>query len=182
MINETEDQFVELNPVIGFYLLNFLDGTDASNFLEVVNETSQFWGIAPTSDRFFLKLTKTFCGRQRILVPKELYEYYLHECEVVDYKLVLSSGSASSSIQPIQRLFVHPFFSMEGFGKLCRAYRTPLFKFYSRLLPFNTDLYSADFGLIDFDLYCRTIGSERDLNDYEKTFFKGKKPKMSFSA
>ncbi|CAF3628440.1 unnamed protein product [Rotaria socialis] len=162
----------ELNPDIGLHLVNFLNGIDASNFLEVVNNCSQFLSIATASDRLFIEIMKKFDGRTRILLPAEIYGNYLQDCEILDDKLVPFENHNPSVIQPVQRLFVHPCFSVEGFGVLCKAYRTPLFQYYSRILPFNTDLYCADFGLIDYQLYNETISSERDLNVYEKKFFK----------
>ncbi|CAF2240609.1 unnamed protein product [Rotaria magnacalcarata] len=162
----------ELNPDIGLHLVNFLNGIDASNFLEVVNNCSQFLSIATASDRLFIEIMKKFDGRARILLPAEIYGNYLQDCEILDDKLVPFENHNPSVIQPVQRLFVHPCFSVEGFGVLCKAYRTPLFQYYSRILPFNTDLYCADFGLIDYQLYNETISSERDLNVYEKKFFK----------
>ncbi|CAF2057501.1 unnamed protein product, partial [Rotaria magnacalcarata] len=163
----------QLNPVVGCHLLCFLDGLDASNFLEVVNNTNQFYSIAPTSDQIFRQLMQMFCCKQRVLVPRELYEFYSDDFEVMDDRLVVSYGDFDTSlIRSIQRVFVHPCFSIEGFGKLCKAYRTAAFQCYSRLIPFNTDFYCADFGLIDYELYHQTIGLERDLNTYENKFFK----------
>ncbi|CAM2728350.1 unnamed protein product [Rotaria socialis] len=166
-------EVVQLNPVVGCHLLCFLDGLDASNFLEVVNNTNQFYSIAPTSDQIFRQLMQMFCCKQRVLVPRELYEFYSDDFEVMDDRLVVSYGDFDTSlIRPIQRVFVHPCFSIEGFGKLCKVYRTAAFQCYSRLIPFNTDFYCADFGLIDYELYHQTIGVERDLNTYENNFFK----------
>ncbi|CAF1686492.1 unnamed protein product, partial [Rotaria magnacalcarata] len=119
-------------------------------------------------------------GPERISLPAETYENYLQDCEILDDKLVPFENHNPSLIQPVQRLFVHQCFSIEGFGALCKAYRTPLFQCYSRILPFNTDLYCADFGLIDYQLYNETINSERDLNVYEKNFFKSKTSSMLF--
>ncbi|CAF3044652.1 unnamed protein product [Rotaria socialis] len=166
-------EVVQLNPVVGCHLLCFLDGLDASNFLEVVNNTNQFYSIAPTSDQIFRQLMQMFCCKQRVLVPRELYEFYSDDFEVMDDRLVVSYGDFDTSlIRPIQRVFVHPCFSIEGFGKLCKVYRTAAFQCYSRLIPFNTDFYCADFCLIDYELYHQTIGVERDLNTYENKFFK----------
>ncbi|CAF3560015.1 unnamed protein product [Rotaria socialis] len=162
----------ELNPDIGLHLVNFLNGTDASKFLEVVNNCSQFVSIGTASDRLFVEIMKKSDGRARILLPAEIYGNYLQDCEILDDKLVPFENQNPSVIQPAQRLFVHSCFSTKGLGALCKAYRTPLFQCYSRVLPFNTDLYCADFRLIDYQLYNETISSERDLNVYENKFFK----------
>ncbi|CAF4571243.1 unnamed protein product [Rotaria magnacalcarata] len=164
----------ELNPDIGLHLVNFLNGTDASKFLEVVNNCSQFVSIGTASDRLFVEIMKKSDGRARILLPAEIYGNYLQDCEILDDKLVPFENHNPSVIQPAQRLFVHSCFSTKGLSALCKAYRTPLFQCYSRILPFNTDLYCADFGLIDYQLYNETISSERDLNVYENKFFKSK--------
>ena len=179
---ETGNKVVQLNQDIGYYLLNFLDGVDACNFLEVVNQSSQFRSIATTSDHTFRALITMFWGHHRILLSRETYGKYLHDCKVVDDKLVFIENRNSSFIQPLQRLFVYRCFSIEGFNKLCKAYRTSLFQCYSRLLPFNTDLYSADFGLLDYELYNETIGLKRDLNDYERKLFRSKKYGTFFFA
>ncbi|CAF4773944.1 unnamed protein product, partial [Rotaria magnacalcarata] len=164
----------ELNPDIGLHLVNFLNGTDASKFLEVVNNCSQFVSIGTASDRLFVEIMKKSDGRARILLPAKIYGNYLQDCEILDDKLVPFENHNPSVIQPAQRLFVHSCFSTKGLSALCKAYRTPLFQCYSRILPFNTDLYCADFGLIDYQLYNETISSERDLNVYENKFFKSK--------
>ncbi len=177
----TENKVVQLNRDIGYYLLNFLDGTDACNFLEVVNKTNQFWSIATISDQIFRKLMKEIVrARQRILLPEETFKNYLYDCEVIDDKLVLLENCDSSFIQPCQRLFVHSCFNIEGFGKLCKAYQTLMFQCYSRLLPFNTNLYCSDFGLIDYELYRTTISLERDLNNHEPKLFKSKGSKINW--
>lgn len=164
----------ELNIDIGFHLLKFLYGTDMSNFLEVVNNCRQFLSIATASDRMFVEIMKKNHGEGRILIAPEMYQSYLDDCEVIDSRLVPLNNRNLSVIQPVQRLFLYACFSIEGFGALCRAYRTPLFHCYSRLLPFNTDLYYADFGLVDYELYAKTVSAIRDLNSYEKLIFKSK--------
>ena len=121
---ETGNKVVQLNQDIGYDLLNFLYGVDACNFLEVVNKSNQFRSIATKSDHTFRALITMFWGHQRILLSRETYEKYLHDCQVVDDKLVLIENPNSSFIQPIQRLFAYQCFSVEGFAKLCKAYRT----------------------------------------------------------
>jgi hypothetical protein len=171
---EFENEVVQLNSYIGYYLLQLLDGTDATNFLEVADKSNQFGSIVPVSDHAFIKLMKTFDNNHRIDIPREMYEKYLHECEVIDSRLVPFNRIILSSRQPKQRLFMHPCFSIEGFKKLRKTYQTPFFQCYSRLLSFNTDFDSSDYGLIDYELYGRTLGSSRDLNDHEIKFFKRK--------
>ena len=174
-MTEIGNKIVQLNRDVGCHLVNFLEGIDAANFLEAVNNSEQFNSIATTSDLVFRQLmNEIFRHSQRVELPRTLYECYLEDCEVIDGKLVWSERQNSSFIQPRQRLFVHSCFTINGFGLLCRAYRTSLFQCYSRLLPFNTDLYYADFGLLDYELYNRTITLERDLNDYEQKLFKSK--------
>ncbi|CAF4679326.1 unnamed protein product [Rotaria socialis] len=153
-MTDCDMEIPELNADIGLNLVNFLNGTDTSNFLEVVNNCSQFLSIATATDRMLVEIMKKFRGPERILLPAETYENYLQDCEILDDKLVPFENHNPSIIQPVQ------------------LYRTPLFQCYSRILPFNTDLYCADFGLIDYQLYNETISSERDLNVYEKKFFK----------
>ena len=164
----------ELNINVGFHLLKFLDGTDASNFLEVANGSSQFSSIVTTSDAMFQEIMETFRDQSRVLLDSKLYGHYLQDCEVLDDKLVPFVNRNPGFTQPVQRLFVHPCFCIEGFSALCKAYRTPLFQYYCRILSFNTDLYCADFGLVDYELYCETVSVERDLNVYEKKFLKSK--------
>lgn len=175
-MNATANDVVELNRDIGYHLMNYLEGIDAANFLEAVNNSSQFRSIATTSDHVFQKLIgRIFRSRQRVILPRRAFECYLNECEVVDDKLVPLEEHYAPCIQPIQRVFVYACFSTEGFGLLCQAYRTSLFQCYSRLIPFNTDFYCADFGLLDYEIYIRTIGQKRNLNDHEKTYFQSKK-------
>ena len=173
-MTETEKKIVKLNPDIGYHLLAFLNGTDVCNFVEVASKDDQFWSIPITSDQVFYNLMKMLGNDQRLLLDREMYESYLDDCEVVDDKLVLIEKDDYPFTHPIQRLFIYPCFSVEGFGKLCKAYRTSIFQCYSRLLSFNSDLYSADFGLLNYELYSETISSPRDLNDHERNLFKSK--------
>jgi hypothetical protein len=170
----SKDTVVELNQVVGCHLLTFLDGLDAANFIEAVNDSKQFWSIAKTLDHHFIELIKTFCGHQRIILPRALFESYADDCEIDDEQLIVVSRCYSSVIEPSERLYIHPCFSIEGFSKLCEVYRTSLFKCYSRLLPFNTIWYNADFGLLNYESYAHTVGSGRMLNDHEKNLFNGK--------
>lgn len=175
-----EKKIVQLNPDVGCHLVNFLEGLDASNFLETVSTSDQFYSIATTSDQVFRRLiNETFRHGQKVALSRTLYEHHLDYCEIVDDKLVLSAKLDSPLMQPRQRLFIHSCFTVEGFGLLCRAYRTSLFQCYSRLLPFNTDFYYADFGLLDYELYNRTITLERHLSDYEHKLFKSKRLKLN---
>ncbi|CAM2727709.1 unnamed protein product [Rotaria socialis] len=130
-MTDCDMEIPELNADIGLHLVNFLNGTDTSNFLEVVNNCSQFLSIATATDRMFVEIMKKFRGPKRILLPAEAYENYLQDCKIVDDKLVPFENHNPSIIQPVQRLFVHQCFSIEGFGALCKAYRTSLFQCYS---------------------------------------------------
>jgi hypothetical protein len=170
----TENTVVELNQDVGCYLLRFIDGIDAVNFIEAVNDTQQFWSIAKTSNHHFIEMIKVFYGHQRILLPRALFEDFTNEYEIDDEQLIVVSKRYSDVIEPSERLYIHPCFSTEGFNKLCKVYKTFLFSCYSRLLPLNTVYYNADFGLLDYEWYGHTIGSERMLNDHEKNLFKGK--------
>lgn len=179
-MTETGEKIVLLNSVVGCHLLDFLHGIDAANFLETVNTSDQFHSIATTSDHTFRQLIKqTFRNVRRIVAPRVSYERYLDCCEIIDDKLAWLKDQDSPYTEPRQRLFIHSCFSVEGFGVLCKAYRTPLFQCYSRLLPFNTEFYCADFGLLDYELFNRTIILERDLNDYEQQLFKSKRLESS---
>ncbi len=171
---ELNAKVVEVIANVGYHLLNFLDGVDAANYLEVVRTDLQLRSLAIVTDYEFLEILKMFNHHQPIIVPEEMYQHYLHECDVVDFRLVPFKKRDLSLRQPIQRLFVHPCFSIDGFNKLSKTYRTPIFQCYSRLLSFNTDFYCSDYGLIDYELYAQTIGSNRDLNDHEKKFLKRK--------
>jgi len=172
----TENTVVELNQDVGCYLLRFIDGIDAINFIEAVNDSRQFRSIAKTSDYHFIQMIKVFCGHSRILLPRAPFEDFTNEYEIDDEQLILLSKRYSDTIEPSIRLYIHPCFSTEGFTKLCEVYQTSLFSCYSRLLPLNTVCYNynADFGLLDYEWYGHTIGAERLLNDYEKTLFRGK--------
>lgn len=179
-MTEVGKKTVQLNPDVGLRLLNFLEGTDASNFLETVNNSDQFYSIATTFDKVFRRLmNETFRHGRRVPLPRMSYEHHMDHSEIVDDKLVLSAKLDSPLMQPRQRLFVHSCFTVEGFGLLCRAYRTSLFQCYCRLVPFNTDFYYANFGLLDYELYNRTITLARDLNDYEQKLFKSKILKLN---
>lgn len=173
----TENKIVELNPDTGYYLLKFIDGVDAVNFIEAVNDSQQFWSIAKTSDHHFIEMIKAFRGQPRILLPHTLFEDFSNEYEIDHEELIIVSRRYSGTIQPSERLYIHPCFSTEGFTKLCEVYKTSLFNCYSRLLPLNTVgyNYSADFGLLDYEYYGHTIGSERILNDHERNLFKCKR-------
>jgi hypothetical protein len=148
----TEDACVPLNQVIGRHLLTFLYGTDAINFVEAVNDSVH----------------------ARICLPHRLFGCYLDDCDINEDKLALVTNRYSTKIQPGIRLIVHPCFSVDGFRKLAKLYKTPLFECYSRLLPLNTVTYSADFGLLNYLLYSRMIGSGRILNDHENKLFQCK--------
>ena len=165
---------VELNQDVGHHLLTFLAGTDATNFIEAVNSSKQFWSIAKTTDYHFIEITKSFYGHPRIsLSPYEVLGDFTNEYNIDDEQLVGTSRYYSNVIEPSVRLYIHPCFSVEGFEKLCQAHKSSLFQCYCRLIPLNTVSYSADFGLIDYKWYGHTMGSERPLNRHEKQLFKG---------
>ncbi|CAF4890471.1 unnamed protein product [Rotaria socialis] len=168
----SKNTVVELNEVVGCHLLKFLNGIDATNFIEAVDSTKQFGSIAKTLDHHFIRLISLFCDYQRILLPRASFECFMGESEIDDERLVVGSTRYSSVIQPSERLYIHPCFGLEGFSKLCEVYQTSLFKCYCRLLPLNTVWYYADFGLLDYEWYCHTVGLERILNEYEKKLFK----------
>ena len=172
----TEKMVVELNQVIGYYLLRFIDGMDAINFIEAVNDSQQFWSIAKTSDHHFIEMIKMFCGHQRIRLPRALFEDFTNKYEFDDEQYIVTSKRYSDVIEPLERPYIHPCFSIEGFIKMCEVYKTSLFNCYSRLLSLNTVChnYNADFGLLDYEWYGHTIGSDRALNDHENNLFKGK--------
>ena len=165
---------VDLNAVVGYHILKFLDGIDASNFIEAVECSEQFGSIAKTSDYHFIRLISLFCNYPRILLPRALFECFTGESDIDDERLIVVSIRYSSFIQPSERLFIHPCFSLDGFSKLCKVYKSPFFECHCRLLPLNTVWYHADFGLLDYEWYGRTVGLERILNDHEKELFKGK--------
>ncbi|CAF1446029.1 unnamed protein product [Adineta ricciae] len=168
----SRNTIVELNQDIGCYLLRFIDGLDAITFIEAVNNTNQFWSIAKTLDHHFIELIKGFCDHQRILLPRALFESFTEDYEIDDARLRLVPKHYSDVIEPSERLYIYPAFSTGGFAKLCEVYKTSLFECYSRLVPLNNVWYSADFGLLNYELYIHTIGSERLLNDHEKKLFK----------
>lgn len=170
----TENTIVELNQLIGCHILSFLDEIDATNFIEAVNESTQFRSIAKTSDYHFIELIKIFCGHQRIILPRTMFENNIDDCQIDNEQLIMFSTRYSSVIQPSERLYIHPCFSIEGFSKLCEVYQTFLFRCYCRLLPFNTFGYDADFGLLNYDSYGHTIGAKRLLNDHERNLFRSK--------
>lgn len=165
---------VELNRDVGHHLLTYLAGTDATNFIEAVNSSKQFWSIAKASDYHFIQIIKLFCGHPRIpLLSYEVLGDFTNEYKIDDEQLVATSGRYSDVIEPSVRLYIHPCFSVDGFEKLCQAHKTSLFQCYCRLLPLNTVCYNADFGLVDYQWYGQTIGEERVLNRHEKELFKG---------
>lgn len=170
---------VELNHDVGRYLLKFLDGIDAVNFIDSVNESRQFWSIAKTSDHHFIHVVRLWHTHKKILLPRALFQGFTNEYKIDDEQLITVSMRYSDVIEPSERLYIHSYFSIEGFRKLCKFYKTPLFKCYSRLLPLNTvcHSYPADFGLLDYEWYCHTVGSERILNIYETQLFKGNRRK-----
>ena len=141
-----------------------------------MNNTRQFGSIVKTSGYHFIQIIKIFSGHPRILLPRELVEDFGNECEIDDKQLIIAVKRYSDKIEPSRRIYIHPCFSTEGFTKLCEVYNSSLFHCYSRLLPLNTVCpnYYADFGLLDYEWYGRTIGAERMLNDYENNLFKGK--------
>jgi len=172
----SKNTVVQLNGVVGCHLLKFLDGIDATNFIEAVDNSEQFGSIAKTFDYHFIRLISVFCDYRRILLPRALFESFMVESEIDDERLVVVSTRYSSFIRPSERLYIHPCFSLEGFSKLCEVYKTSLFKCYCRLLPLNTVCYNynADFGLLDYEWYGHTVGRKRILNDHENKLFKGR--------
>lgn len=164
---------VRLNQVIGRHVLKFLDGVDAANFIEAVDRSEEFGPIAETSDHHFVRLINFFSDCEKILLPRVLFYDFMGDNEIDEQQLIVVPARYSSTIQPFERLYIHPYFGLECFSKLCEAYQTSLFKCYCRLLPFNTTCYHADFGLLDYEWYGHTVGMKRLLNDHEKTLFKG---------
>ena len=86
-----QNRTVELNQVIGSHLLSFLEGIDATNFIEAVNDSRQFWCIAKTLDQHFIKLISTFEGRQRILLPRAVFGSYIGPLEIDEENLIAFS-------------------------------------------------------------------------------------------
>ena len=169
-----DNTIVELNQDVGYCILTFLDGLDAISFTEAVENSEQFCSIAKILDRHFIKLMEAFRGHQRVLLlPSAIPSYFTDEYEIVDGRLIQIQNRYSAAEHPPERLYVHPCFSTEGFTKLCQVYRTPLFQCYSRLLSLNSVSYNADFGLLNYEWYSHTLGSERILNDHEKKLFRG---------
>ncbi|CAF1507444.1 unnamed protein product [Adineta ricciae] len=169
---EPKNKLVKVIVDAGYHLLNYLGGVDATNYLEIVRTDLQICSLAIVSDHEFFEILKTFNHDQPFTVPEEMYQCYLHENNIIDFRLVPVHPCDLLLKQPIQRLYVHSSFTAEAFEKLSKTYRTSIFQCYSRLLSFNTDFYSANYGLLDYELYAETVGSNRDLNDYEKRFFK----------
>ena len=178
----SKNTVVRLNAVVGCHLLKFLDGIDATNFIEAVDNSKQFGSIAKTFDYHFIKLISVFYSYPRILLPRALFECFTGESEVDDKRLIVISTRYSSFIQPTERLHIYPCFSLDGFSQLCEMYQTSFFKCYCRLLPLNTVWYDADFGLLDYEWYGQTVGQQRILNDHEKKLFKGKTSGMKHAS
>lgn len=170
----TENMLVKLNHVVGCHLLTFLDGIDAINFIEAVNDSEQFLLIAKTVDYHFIEAITNFCRRQPISLSVAPFEHNLMEDEISDEQFPNVSRRYSCFIKPLERPYVHPCFAVEGLVKLCPLYQTSLFKCYSRLIPYNNAQYDATFDLLNYELYIHSIGSRRILNDHEKKLFHGK--------
>jgi hypothetical protein len=171
----SKNTIIRCDEVVGCRLLKYLDGLDAINFIEAVDSSEQFGSIAKAFDHHFIRLISVFCNYKRIILPHTLWQCFIDDTEIDEEQLVVVSTRYSSFIQPSERLYIYPCFSLEGFSKLCEAYRTSLFKCYSRLLPLNTVCYYADFGLLDYEWYSQTVGLRRVLSSHEKKLFKGKK-------
>ena len=168
------NKIIQCGEYIGYRLLKFLDGVDAINFIEAVDSSEQFGSIAQVFDDHFITLISRFCNYQRIRLPDIVWHYYRDVGEIDEENFCVIPVRYSFFIQPSERLYIHPCFSLEGFLKLCEMYKTPLFKCYSRLLSLNSVYYNADFGLLDYEWYSQTIGLKRTLNDHEKNLFKSK--------
>ncbi|CAM4961897.1 unnamed protein product [Rotaria socialis] len=154
-MTDCDMEIPELNADIGLHLVNFLNGTDTSNFLEVVNNCSQFLSIETATDRMFVEIMKKFRGPKRILLPAEAYENYLQDCKIVDDKLVPFENHNPSIIQPVQRL---TYFTKENneFGPISNA-------FVNNIDDFRYNLATRFFSLqwletIDFSKFA-TVGS-----------------------
>jgi hypothetical protein len=113
-----QNRAVELNQVVGSHLLSFLEEVDATNFIEAVNNSRQFWCIAKSLDQHFIKLINTFLGQQRILLPRALFESYTGELQIDEENLIVFSKRYSWVRQPCERLYIHPSFSFQGFASL----------------------------------------------------------------
>lgn len=156
----TKNTVIELNQVVECHLLTFLDGIDVTNFIETVNDSRQFRSIAKTSDYHLIEFITVFCGRRRIILPRATFKSDIDDCQIDYERLIILSTRYSSVIKPSERSYIHPCFSIEGFSKLCEVYKTFFFKYYARLLPLNTLGYDADFGLLNYESYGHTTGSE----------------------
>jgi hypothetical protein len=172
------NKIIQYGEIVRYHLLRFLDGVDAINFIEAIDSSEQFGSVAKVFDHHFITLISTFCNYQRIRLPDIVWDYYRDVGEIDEKNFCVIPERYSCFIQPSERLYIHPCFSLEGFFELCEVYKTPLFKCYSRLLPLNSVSYNADFGLVDYEWYSQTVGLKRALNDHEKSLFKSKIFKM----
>ncbi|CAF0877870.1 unnamed protein product [Adineta ricciae] len=166
------NKIIQCGEFVAYNLLRFLDGVDAINFIEAVDSSEQFGSIAEVFDHRFIILISTFCNHQRIRLPDIVWHYYRDVGEIDEENFCVIPERYSFFIQPSERLYIHPCFSLEGFLKLCEVYQTPLFKCYSRLLSWNSVYYNAGFALLDYEWYSQTVGSKRTLNGHEKSLFK----------
>ena len=170
----SKEPIVPLNQVIGHHLLSFLEGIDAVNFLAAVDDSEQFGSTAQTSDYAFLQSIKVFRGHGKLFLCRALFEIYQDNYDLDENRWVLVPKHYSPFMQPRVRLFVHPCFSVDGFRILTKCYKTPLFECYCRLLSFNTAIYGADFGLLNYESHIHTALPARTLNNHENKLFKSK--------
>ncbi|CAF1071091.1 unnamed protein product [Adineta ricciae] len=162
---------MSLNHVTANRLLTFINGVDVINFIEAMNISKVLCSLAPTSDRAFRESIKRLSGHKRILIDRTNFNRYEGDYDFDENKLVLVSKRYSDVAQPEFRLFIHPCFSIDAFRQLAKFYNAALFKCFVRLLPLNTKQYCADFGLVSFISFNRTISLGRMLNEHEKKLF-----------
>ncbi|CAF0919486.1 unnamed protein product [Adineta ricciae] len=171
----SKNTIVRCDEVVGGRLLKFLDALDTISFIEAVDGSELFGSIAELPDHHFIRLIRTFTNYERIMLPHTLWDYCRNNSEIDEERLCIVPTRYSFFTQPSERLYIHACFGLEGFSKLCEAYRTSLFQCYCRLLPLNTAYYNADFGLLDYEWFSQTIGLKRALNGHEKNLFRGDK-------
>ncbi len=69
----SKNPVVGLNAFVGCHLLKFLNGIDATNFIEAVDSSEQFGSIAKTFNYHFIRLISVFCNYPRILLPRAVF-------------------------------------------------------------------------------------------------------------
>lgn len=165
---------IDFNQAIGSHLLTFFEGTHPINFIETVNETRQFSSIAKTFDCHFIKEVERMRQIPRIILTLMPFERNFCEDELHGEQFLNVLRCYPCFIESLERLYAHPCFSTQEFFNLCSFYKTSLFKCYSRLLSYNNVRYNSKFIPFNYELYVRSVGSRRILNEHERRLFHGK--------